>query len=440
MVKLDPQASVLNRQIRSTSPTVYDLLSRRGREIFFPKLGILSQSAQARGKEINATIGTALEENGETMRLPSLARQVEGLESRAFSYAPSYGRPEFRSLWQEHIARKNPSLDHSQIGLPVVTSALTHGLSMLAYLFVNPGDTIIMPDLFWENYSLVFNLACGSRFSLFAMFDAGGGFNIKGMRRKLVSAKPGKKIVLLNFPNNPTGYTPTVEEGKAIRDVVLEAAQARNDVLVLVDDAYFGLVYEKGVMTESIFALVANLHERVLAAKLDGPTKEDYAWGFRVGFITFGTKRNSPALYTALEAKLAGAIRGSISNASNLGQALLLKAYGGDNYGTEKAEKYSALKKRYDSIRQILETHTEYRPFFEALPFNSGYFMCVRIKSGKAEAVRQVLLSKYSTGLIAQGDLLRIAFSSTPRAMLEKLFGNVYDACRDVAPARAQKR
>ena len=48
----------------------------------------------------------------------------------------------------------------------------------------------------------------------------------------------------------------------------------------------FGLVYENGIFKESLFSKLADLHENVLAVKVDGATKEDYAWGFRVGFIT----------------------------------------------------------------------------------------------------------------------------------------------------------
>jgi hypothetical protein len=58
--------------------------------------------------------------------------------------------------------------------------------------------------------------------------------------------------------------------------------------------------------------------------------------------------------------------------------------------------------------------------------------MCVRIKSGDAEAVRQQLLKQYSTGVIAFGSIIRIAFSATPISMIEKLMANIYAAALDV--------
>ncbi len=426
---MHPIAVELDQQL--TDP-VRALLSKKGREIFFPSKGILGQAADARGKRINATIGIALEEDGSPMRLEGLDG-VAGLGPRdAFTYAPSYGKPQLRDAWRDLIRKKNPSLGELPLSRPVVTNALTHALSMCGYLFLDPGDRLILPDLFWGNYKLIFNHGYDAELATFATF-AGGGFDVDGLKARLAEGAPGKRVVLLNFPNNPTGYTPTPAEGEAIRDALVACCEAGNDVAVLIDDAYFGLVYEDGVMTESIFTLLADAHERLLAVKIDGATKEDYVWGFRVGFITYAIKNGSAALYDALADKTAGAVRGNISNASHLGQSLMLRTYADPAYDAWKAEKYATLAKRYRAVRQILDDHPEYAERFAALPFNSGYFMCVRPTGVSPEAVRQRLLEAYDTGIIATGDLIRVAFSSTPGALLADLFANIYAACGDVA-------
>lgn len=426
-MSFDPQALELNETIRSANPNVYDLLSDRGKAIFFPKRGILSQSKEAKGKKINATIGTALEDNGKPMALDTLSQMVK-LESESFSYAPSPGRPEIRTAWKEMLYKKNPSLAGKSISQPMVSCALTHGLSMAGYLFINPGDVIISPDLYWENYDLVFNLAYGGIIETFPTFVKNKGFNVEALRSKLLQGPVGKKVVILNFPNNPTGYTITNEEAVKIREIFVEAAEKGNRIVVLIDDAYFGLVFEKGILKESIFSFLSDAHERILAVKLDGPTKEDYVWGFRVGFMTFGIASGTATLYGALESKLAGAIRGNISNASNLSQMLLISAYSHPGYDSEKVAKYEILKRRYEKIKNVFTLHPEYKEVFEPLPFNSGYFMCVKLLEADGEAVRKVLLDKYSTGVIAQGPILRIAFSSTPLDVIETLFDNVYNA------------
>ncbi|MBD3392208.1 MAG: aminotransferase class I/II-fold pyridoxal phosphate-dependent enzyme [Chitinivibrionales bacterium] len=431
---MNPQAVELNEVIEQANPHALALLSEKGKGIFFPKKGILAQTADARRCGINATIGAALEDNGSPMCLRSIADNVRLDPKDVFPYAPSYGKPEMRRQWHSMIYAKNPSLGNAPISTPVATNALTHGLSVCGYLFCDPGDRVIIPDMFWGNYRLILENAYSARLDAFPTFAGGGSFNVTGLKDKLAEGGPGKKIVLFNSPNNPTGYTPTVSEAGAIRDALVEAADAGNDIVVLIDDAYFGLVYEDGVFSESMFALLAGAHERILAVKLDGATKEDYVWGLRVGFITMGCRRSSPEMYASLEAKLAGCVRGGISNASHVGQSLLLAAYTNENYAAEKKEKFETLKRRYSRIREILAAHPEYGDAYEALPFNSGYFMCVRLKKAAAEAVRQRLLSEYSIGIIAVGDVIRVAFSSTPLDKLEELYAGIYGAAKDVAP------
>lgn len=436
-MSFDPQAQQLNDAIAASHPQVLDMLSKRGKAIYFPKLGVLAQSAEAVGKDINATIGIALEEDGGALVLPSLADAIKLPKGNAFTYAPSPGRPDLRKLWKEMIVKKSPSLAGKPISEPVVTTALTHGISMAGYLFCDPEDTVFIPSLYWENYDLAITLATGAKLETFNTFTPEGGFDVAALKAKLDAAhdgkRGGKKIVSLNFPNNPSGYTPTVEEAAAIVKLLTEAASAGDKVVVLLDDAYFGLVFEKGVYEESVFAPLADAHENLLAVKIDGATKEDYVWGFRVGFLTYAIKGGTPALYAALEAKTGGAIRGNISNSSHPAQSLLLAAWSSPGYAAEKQRAFDLLKKRYDKVREILAAHPEYAGSFTPLPFNSGYFMCVRPLKADAEVLRKKLLADYSTGTVNFGGILRVAFSATPTDKLEKLFANLHAAAQELA-------
>jgi len=429
---MSPQADELNQIIRDANPHVFDMLSPKGKRIFFPTAGILAQTAQASGADINATIGIALDDVGGVMQLPSLASQIPGGGDGILSYAPNLGKPELRKAWRSMILKKNPSLRQDGISTPVVTAALTHGLYAAAYLFLDADDRVITPDLFWENYNLVFSYAYGAQLDTFPMFNASNGFNTEALREKLISGPPGKRVVVLNFPNNPTGYTPTVAEAKEIANIIVEAANKGNDIVAFIDDAYFGLVFEEGIIKESIFSLLAGAHERILAVKVDGPTKEDYAWGMRIGFVTFATAGGGAAFYKAMESKLGGSIRGSTSSSSSIGQTLLLNAYSSPAYEKEKEEKYQILLRRYRKIKDILDNRKEYAEYIRPLPFNSGYFLCLKVLSGKAEEIRRTLLERYDTGVIALYNLLRVAFSSTPYELLEKLFDNVYRAAKEV--------
>ncbi len=428
--KLHELAVELNRTLSTDGSPIASMLSDQGRRLYFPSRGILGQSAAAKGSEINATIGTAFENDGTPLTLECLADIVQ-LDRKAFLYTPSYGLADLRGKWREMMLEKNPSLRGKQFSMPVVTQALTHGLSVASSLFIDRGDSVILPNLYWDNYDLLLHEGYSAELTTFPMF-VNDSFNIDGLAELLMSAGD-KKIVLLNFPNNPTGYTASMECAKKICGLITHAADNGKKVIVLIDDAYFGLVYEDGIHTESLFSDLAECHANVLAVKLDGPTKEDYVWGFRTGFITFASKSCSRDQYVALEAKAAGCVRGSISNTSSLAQYFLLHIYELPEYRKQKRDKYNTLKERYLRIREIFATHPEYADSFHPMPFNSGYFMCVKPVEGvDPEDVRKLLLAKYNTGVIVLSGLIRIAFSSVPLNKLDLLFANIHNAVQEL--------
>ena len=416
-------------QLNKTLGTAADFLSPAGRRMYFPYGGILGQGAEAKSCETNATVGMAFEEDGSPLVMDCF-RNAVGLDKRAFLYAGSFGLPKLREKWRAMEFAKNPSLKGKTFSNPVVTNALTHGIRICAELFAGPRDTLVCPDLFWDNYELIFKEAVGCRVERFNTFRK-GAFDADAMKKTLLA--PGdKKILILNFPNNPTGYTATLADAKKIVSAVKSAAAKGKKIVVLCDDAYFGLVYEKGIHGESLFAEFSDLHRNVLAVKLDGTTKEDYVWGLRVGFITFAWKGATDAQLKAIAAKAAGNVRSGISNVTSIGQHLALRAYEDPRYAAQKREKFSVLKTRYNQIRMILKAHPEYRKHFEPMPFNSGYFMCVKPIGVDAEKVRRHLVAKYSVGTIVLSGLIRIAFSTVPMAKLDRLFASVASAIADL--------
>lgn len=426
MLEYHPLATQLNKTIETNHPVLYSLLSQRGKHIFFPFGGILGQTAEAKGKKWNATIGIALEEDGSPMRLACIDSHTDLAPEDEYTYASSFGKQELRDVWRQMIFTKNPSLQ-VQISTPIVTCGITHALSTAVYLFLDPGESLIMPDLYWGNYNLMFRHVYGAAFRTFSTFE-NQAFDISSFRESL-SEGVGKKVVLLNFPNNPTGYTPSEEEVREIVSVIRERAEAGDNLVVLLDDAYFGLVYEDGVYMESLFAPLSNLHERVVVVKIDGATKEDYVWGYRIGFVTCAGKGMTAEVHTALEAKLAGVVRATVSNVSHMSQSILIQAYKAECYEEQKKEKYALLKARYKKVQEVL-ADAKYREVFTPLPYNSGYFMCVKLRQGlDAEKIRRVLLEEYDTGVIAIGDMFRIAYSSLSTEQIPSLFHNLYSAC-----------
>ncbi len=434
---MNPIAQALNHTIESSNPHLMEMMSEMGKNLFFPK-GILSQSAEAREKahKLNATIGIATEK-GRTMHFPSVMDSICNIRPKAsITYAPSFGIPDLRKAWQASLFEKNPSLTGKTISLPVVTCGITHALSMFADMWLDPGDVIISPDMMWGNYNMVLNIKKGVTITHFPLFNENGRFNLAAFEESLKrEAQHREKIaVLLNFPNNPTGYSVTENEGAQITRILASIAEAGTNVIAVTDDAYFGLFYEDEVLKESLFANLCDQHPRLLAVKVDGATKENFVWGLRVGFITYGCKfSDDPTpVYEALEKKTAGCIRGSISNASHLAQTIVLKSMQGDRFNAEKQEKFAILQNRARCVKTVL-SNPEYAKAWTVYPFNSGYFMCVRLKTVNAELLRCHLLETYGVGLISIGDKdLRVAFSCLEENEIPELFNIILQGVKDL--------
>jgi Aspartate/tyrosine/aromatic aminotransferase len=433
MIVMHELAKELNDVLNGT--VAGEFLSPVGKRMYFPK-GIVAQAAEAgaKAKKYNATVGLAVKD-GQPMYLTDIYSQfVPGAfqPKDIFNYAPGGGDKELRALWHEYQIEKNPSLKNKVFSQPLVTGGLTHGMSLVGELFVGEGDEIVLPNLFWDNYDLIFNEKYGASPIYFSFYDESGAFNIEGMKKAMLSAKGDKVRIVLNFPNNPTGYTPTRSEFDSIEKALLEVVAAGKKILVLSDDAYFGLFYEEETEKESLFARICDLDENIFAIKGDAATKEEMVWGFRIGFLTYGFKGATKDQLDALTNKTLGAIRCTVSNCDRPGQSLLLKALKeGKNVKTDKKATFSEMEGRYLEMKRVLsENKSKYlRPYL----FNSGYFMSFDTMGRDAEELRTYLLDKYGIGVInIMGKTLRVAYCSVEKKDIENLIKVLFRAADEL--------
>lgn len=426
-------AAGLNETLQKDTPAVFGMLSQLGKRFYFPAKGILSQGAEAKAKakRYNATVGIATDEKG-PIRLACVDQYFNGLAaSDLYVYAPSQGKPELRAAWAKKQREETPSLGQHPTSLPVVTNALTHGLSVIGDLFLDAGDEVLVPQEMWENYPLCWEVRQGARISTFPLFDRKlTGFNQEGFIQALAERRGRKLVVVLNFPNNPTGYQPLRPEAGAICEALKAAAAAGSKLVVLCDDAYYGMFFDDACETESLFGRLAQAHENLLAVKVDGATKEEFVWGLRVGFLTYGVKNGTKAAYDALEAKTSGLIRATVSNINHPGQTIVLKALEDPAFRGQQAEKVAVLRRRAEVTNQECRK-AEYADCWDVYPFNAGYFMCLRLKGVTAEAARVKLLDEHGVGTIALGAHdLRVAFSCLLESQIADVFKRIAEAVR----------
>lgn len=422
---INPLAQELNETLKES--VVGELISQMGKRLYFPK-GIIAQGGEAAKDATfaNGTIGMAVS-NGTPIELESYKKNMPSLKPQeTVAYAKTAGNPDLRKIWKEKIIEKNPSLKDKTFSLPILVPGLTAVLSYVCDLFVEENKPLLAANPCWDNYELIAAARCGAEFHQFKCFE-NGKFNIADLEAKMKdeAQKYGSVRVILNFPQNPSGYSPTVDEAKEICRIVKEIAESGKKVLVLSDDAYFGLNYEDDIEPQSLFAYLADIHENVLAIKADGPTKEDFAWGFRTGFITFASKNLSANQYAALETKFMAAIRSSVSCSSTPSQSLIIKAINDPAHDNQKQELRKMLQRRYNLVRKFVDTHKS--SVLEPLPFNSGYFMSFNVKTGNAEEIRRKLLETTGIGIIQiDANTLRVAFSSIDEDKLDSVYESIY--------------
>lgn len=407
---------------------------------FFSKLGeniILPQDVLIQSKEtaaipgaINATIGIATS-NKKAMALPSINKVITEINNSEYlPYSPTPGLPKMRELWKEKILADNSSINKDFLSLPMVTTGITQGIDIAANLFSESGDALLLPNLFWQNYAQIYTIKLGNKIYKYNQFDENNEFSISNFKETLYSIKEDKISLILNFPNNPTGYTPSDVELNSLVDVISTyAKENKNKQLIIVsDDAYFGLFFEKNHKTPTLSAtykLAEN--ENCLIVKLDGITKEFYSWGLRVGFITYYTKNNE--LRKILLEKTQGYLRSTTSSPSNLSQQIAVRLLDNKQSLEEKEINDKIIEERYNELKQAISKE-QLDQLVRVLPFNSGYFFTIKLPSNiNAHEFRLKFLNEYKYGVYSMDDEhIRIAFSCLDKELIPELI-NKFKQC-----------
>lgn len=407
---------------------------------FFSKLGeniILPQDVLIQSKEtaaipgaINATIGIATS-NKKAMALPSINKVITEINNSEYlPYSPTPGLPKMRELWKEKIFADNPSINKDFLSLPMVTTGITQGIDIAANLFSESGDALLLPNLFWQNYAQIYTIKLGNKIYKYNQFDENNEFSISNFKETLYSIKEDKISLILNFPNNPTGYTPSDVELNSLVDVISTyAKENKNKQLIIVsDDAYFGLFFEKNHKTPTLSATYKlGENENCLIVKLDGITKEFYSWGLRVGFITYYTKNDE--LKKILLEKTQGYLRSTTSSPSNLSQQIAVRLLDNKQSLEEKEINDKIIEERYNELKQAISTE-QLDQLVRVLPFNSGYFFTIKLPSNiNAHEFRLKFLNEYKYGVYSMDDEhIRIAFSCLDKELIPELI-NKFKQC-----------
>ena len=223
-------------------------------------------------------------------------------------YTPVAGTPALR----EAIVRKLESDNGLRYrpGEIVVTCGAKHALYNTVRVLCNPGDEVIILSPHWVTYPAQVLLAGGT--PVFVSAEPGGEFRLDPERvRNAVT--PRTRLIIVNSPNNPTGWVAGRDELTALAEIAL-----RHRLHVISDE-----IYEKIVYAPAAHLSIASLGSEIkdLTIVVNGVSKSHAMTGWRIGYLA------APPKVAALVERLQSHCT---SNPDSIAQAAAVEALSGD--------------------------------------------------------------------------------------------------------------
>ena len=193
------------------------------------------------------------------------------LEKGRTGYTSNLGLPRLREAISAYVAR-NFHVEYHAPSEVLVSVGVSEAIDIALRALLNPGDEVLYHEPCYVSYSPSVTLAHGTPVAVPVHEKDRFMLRADELEKRLT---PRSKVLLLNFPTNPTGATMPREALESIADVC-----RRHDLIVLSDEIYAELTYE-GAEHVSIASL-PGMRERTVF--LHGLSKAWAMTGFRIGY------------------------------------------------------------------------------------------------------------------------------------------------------------
>jgi aminotransferase len=195
---------------------------------------------------------------------------IFALEKGRTSYTSNLGLLKLREAIAAHLAA-HFKLNYDPRTQILVAVGVSEAMDLAFRAVINPGDEVIFHEPCYVSYSPGIALAHGLPVAVPCLPEDGFALRVESIEKAIT---PRTKVLVLNFPTNPTGGTMTREELLKIAGLV-----QRHNLLVITDEIYSELTFEGEHV--SIAALPGMLERTVF---LHGFSKAYAMTGFRVGY------------------------------------------------------------------------------------------------------------------------------------------------------------
>ena len=166
---------------------------------------------------------------------PDFIRQaaIDSLQQGETFYAHNLGLPELRDAIAQTMTQRHGAVTPERIA---VTSGGVSGLMLAMQALVNPGDQVLVVTPVWPNLTAQ-PLILGAQLQTLALQAVNGRWTLP-LQDLLKRITPATKLLVLNSPNNPTGWTLNREE-----QLTLLAHCRQTGTWILADEVYENLYY-----------------------------------------------------------------------------------------------------------------------------------------------------------------------------------------------------
>jgi len=153
----------------------------------------------------------------------------------------------------------------------MITVGVSEGLDLAIRALVSPGDEVLIPEPSYVSYAPTTTLAGGVPVAMPTTVENDFRLTAESVEKKIT---PKTKILLLCYPNNPTGAVLRRRDMLEIAEVV-----RRHDLIVISDEIYDKLTY---VGSHTCFPSIPGMQDRTVL--LNGFSKAYAMTGWRIGY------------------------------------------------------------------------------------------------------------------------------------------------------------
>lgn len=354
-------------------------------------------------KVINSTIGALLEDDGSLSIMQTAMQELKNLpDAEIAAYAPIAGLPDFLEASKTAVFRDyRPDAHIRAVSTPGGTGGLRHAV----WNYMEPGDTMLVPDWFWGPYKTI-SEEHGRKMTTFTLFDDKKAFNMASFKEKVqeLAEKQERVLVILNTPaHNPTGYSLTDEEWQEVLTFLTNVVEHQSKkIIVYVDIAYIDFAGDmktsRGFMKQ-FEGLPANL----LVLIGYSMSKAFTFYGLRSGALLCVS--SSEEVADEFESSAAFSSRGVWSNGTRGAQKVLANVYNNQELLEKvEAERAGFVELMFERARAFVDEATEVG--LEIFPYRAGFFITIPCENPAKVAEE---LEKENLFLLPLGKGLRFA-------------------------------